>query len=223
MTITVQYPIYLITVTGGYASVVDTDPGDQPVHLLAVFLEEEAAASFMATCNLLGTPRELGNAREFRWLLQSLRHPVTQVAFDPSPDGKEVSAKWRVAVDELLAQLIADRSPWNYPVFVIAQNEGFVSIDGSSSDDQPIKAVGLFTTSGKADTYLQATEESGTVLKLADMEQARSFLAALKDSTPAVALDPVVDNGQHIAKICFRIEMLLDKYLVESNDDAELS
>src|SRR6056297_528861 len=151
MAIDLEYPVYLLPVPGGYASVVSQQPDSEPIYSLAVFLDEERAIRFMETCNLPGTPRPLNNAREFRWLLQSLKEPVTQVAFDPSADAQELVARWIVSLEELLNDhIVADHSPWNYPVFVIAQGEGFVSIAGSSDAGQSIQAVALFSSADKA-------------------------------------------------------------------------
>jgi hypothetical protein len=61
----------------------------------------------------------------------------------------------------------------------------------------------MFTTRKKADTYLKAADESGTVLAIDDLQQARSFLSALQSDTPAVALDPVVHQDRRIAKYAF--------------------
>lgn len=220
MSLSIEYPIYLIPVPGGYASVVEQQPDGDQLHWLAVFLSADTAMEFVQKCELPDEPRPLNNAREFRWFLQSLKKPVTQVAFDPSAESKAVSARWKVSVAQLLRhEIVADQSPWNYPVFVIAQDVGFASIDGASDAGQPIHAVGMFTTRKKADTYLKAADESGTVLAIDDLQQARSFLSALQSDTPAVALDPVVHQDRRIAKYAFRVDLLLEKYLVEVAGD----
>jgi hypothetical protein len=212
-----EYPIYLIPHGGGFASMVDphAEADAELAQLLVVYTESEVAVRFMAEFGMADTPRMLFNDREFRWLLQSLRAPVTGVAFDPSPLGDKIDARWQVAVRELLDQhLTADYSPWNYPVYAIAQEVGFVSIDGVGSGGEGFTALGLFTSEGKAQDYLEAAEESGELCRLANLDEARALLIALTEQIAAVALDPIVERGQRTAKHCFPLETLLNKYLV---------
>lgn len=212
-----EYPIYLIPHGGGFASIVDpnTESCAEPTQMLVVYTESEVAVQFMSEFGMEDTPRMLFNDREFSWLLQSLRAPVFDVAFDPSPLGDKVGARWQVAVRELLAtHLTADYSPWNYPVYAIAQGTGFVSIDAAGSDGQPLTILGLFTSAEKANGYLAAADESGELCTLANIEETRTFLTALTDLIGAVALDPTVENDQRTAKHCFPLDTLLSKYLV---------
>ena len=215
MAIDWQYPIYLIPLGGGYASVCDPDAGDETPHYLAVFTAESLAVAFMVQCEILTRPRALNNAREFSWLLQSLRHPVTQVAFDPSPQGRQVDARWMVSVEDLIQRYLrVDFSPWNYPLFVIAQEDGYASIEGRSDEGQQWRAVCLFTEFQKAEDYLRLAGESGEISQLDDWQQARDLLGSLAMDSAAVALDPVADGAQRKAKYCFAIETVLTKYLV---------
>ena len=131
MDFTWKYPLFLVPMHGGYASVVDSSGEGDPVHFLAVFQDEQTASAFMHVCLILGQPRPLHNAREFCWLLQSLRDPVTHVAFDPEPDVPHVSARQQLSVRDLLQHhLVVDYSPWTYPIYAIAQAQGYASIDG---------------------------------------------------------------------------------------------
>lgn len=188
---------------------------DGPVQMLVVYTESEVAVQFMAEFGMDDTPRMLFNDREFSWLLQSLRAPVTEVAFDPSPLGDKVDARWQVAVRELLADhLTTDYSPWNYPVFAIAQDVGFVSIDATGSGGEPLTVLGLFTSENKAKTYLEAADETGELCQLTNLDEARTFLTALSELVAAVAVDPIVEDDQRTAKHCFPLETLLNKYLV---------
>ena len=212
-----EYPIYLIPHGGGYASMVDpkTEAEDKPSQMLVVYTESEVAIQFMAEFGLDDTPRMLFNDREFSWLLQSLRAPVSEVAFDPSPLGDKVDARWQVAVSELLAEyLTADYSPWNYPVYAVAQGAGFVSIDAAGSDGQPLTVLGLFTSEAKANSYLEAANEPGELCPLTNLDETRTFLTAMTDLIGAVALDPTVESDQRTAKHCFPLDTLLTKYLV---------
>jgi hypothetical protein len=211
-----DYPIYLVPHGGGYASIVD--PQAESVQLLVVYTEEQDAADFMIQFGLPGSPRALHNDREFLWLLQSLQSPVTQVAFDPRPVEQQVNSRWTVSVQSLMEDhLAADYSPWSYPIFVIATDCGFTSIQGQASDGRPILAVAVFTKASKARAYLEAAEETGTLCKLADMDQARRFLESLALEVFAVAVDPVVTDEKRSAKHCFDIATLLEKYLVRES------
>ncbi len=212
-----EYPIYLIPHGGGYASMVDpnAEADAEPTQLLVVYTESEVAVRFMAEFGMADTPRMLFNDREFSWLLQSLRAPVTDVAFDPSPLGDKIDARWQVAVRELLDEhLSTDYSPWNYPVYAVAQESGFVSIDGAGSAGESLTVLGLFTSEDKAKSYLEAADESGELCTLTNLDEARIFLTALTEQIAAVALDPIVEQDQRTAKHCFPLETLLSKYLV---------
>ena len=192
-----------------------SETDDAPTQLLVVYTQSEVAVQFMSEFGIDDTPRMLFNDREFSWLLQSLRSPVTDVAFDPSPLGDKIDARWQIAVNELLEQhLTADYSPWNYPVYAVAQESGFVSIDGAGSGGEPITVLGLFSTEDKAKAYLAATEEFGELCALINLDDTRTFLNALTDQIAAVALDPIVAQDQRTAKHCFPLDTLLNKYLV---------
>ena len=140
-----EYPLYLIPHGGGYASMVDpsAEADDEPTQMLVVYTESDIAVQFMSEFGMPDTPRMLFNDREFGWLLESLREPVREVAFDPSPLGDKIGARWQVAVRELLDDhLTADYSPWNYPVYAVAQETGFASIDGAGSEGHPGQVAG---------------------------------------------------------------------------------
>ena len=172
MTFTWKYPVYLIPLDGGYVSVVEPQATEPRPHHLAVFTSEEAAAAFMHYCQIPGSARPLNNAREFGWLLQSLQQPVSRVAFDPQPDSLTVECRWDVAVQELLKRhLVADYSPWNYPVLVIRQEHGYASIEGQTSQGSHWTAIAFFTSREKSEAYVQASGTPGTLRELADASQ----------------------------------------------------
>lgn len=212
-----EYPIYLIPHGGGYASMVDPDneAEAEPTQMLVVYTESDVAVQFMSEFGIPDTPRMLFNDREFGWLLESLRSPVRDVVFDPSPLGDKIDARWQVAVRELLDEyLTADYSPWNYPVYAIAQETGFVSIDGAGSLGESLTVLGLFSSQDKAKGYLEAADESGELCTLTNLDETRIFLTALTEQIAAVALDPIVEQERRTAKHCFPLETLLKKYLV---------
>jgi hypothetical protein len=123
--------------------------------------------------------------------------------------------RWEVPVKTLRDEhLSADLSPWNYPVYVIAQGTGFASIHGCASDGRPLTAIAFFTTSERACDYLRDAGETGELCELTDLRLTRRFLDRLALEIFAVAVDPVVDDAGRTAKYCFDIATLLEKYLV---------
>jgi len=183
---------------------------------LAVFTRYDLAKAFAEHVGIEADPRPLCNAREFAWMAQSLRSPVDSLAFDPVPESKKVDARWKVSVRELIDNhLVIEYSPWNYPVFVIEQEGGFASVEGSTSRGENRRAVGVFTTTDTAQKFLEDAEETGTVQALDDVSQTRRFLESVSAEASAVALDLTVSHGQRSAKYCFSVQTLLDKYLVE--------
>jgi hypothetical protein len=209
-----NYPVYLIPLEGGYVSVVDAEQAEPRPHHLAVFTTAETAGSFMQHCQIWAEPRALRNAREFSWLLQSLRQPVTRVAFDPRADTPSVQCRWNVGVTELLQDhLQPDSSPWNYPVYVVRQPEGYASIEGRTPQGDRWTAVGLFSSRDKAAAYVSSSGIPGTTQELVDVRRTRGFLQSLSAAVNAVALDPVIDQGTHSAAHCFSLATLLNKYL----------
>jgi hypothetical protein len=215
MTFVWRYPLFLIPLEGGYVSVVEGPPDESATHLLAVFTTSTLAESFMNHCQIPGVPKPLLNAREFGWLLQSLRHPVTRVAFDPQPASLTVQSRWDVSVEELLTRhLVPDNSPWNYPVFVLQEPAGYASIEGQSADGSRWTAIAIFSSREKAEAYRQVAASAGTVCEIANMAEARTLLGTVTGSVSAVALDPTVCDGRYAAPHCFSLRTILDKYLV---------
>ena len=222
----IEYPLYLIPLETGYVSVVESDPDadaeteDTSTYYLAVFTEQQRAEGFMEAFGLEGNPQPLHNGREVAWMAESLRHPVNNLAFDPSSESasaasKSVDARWKVTVQELLDNhIVVDYSPWNYPVFVIEQQNGFASVAGRASNGEEMSAVGLFTTQEKAEAFLRDAGETGTVQTLATLEQTREFLQSVLPEVTAVALDLTADGGQRSAQYCFSVQTVLEKYLV---------
>ena len=209
------YPLFLIPHGAGFASIVDAE--SESAQRLVVYTRRAAAVAFMEEHALPGTPRALHNAREFRWMLEALRDPVCEVAFDPRLEDQQTLPRWSVGVRTLLDEhLHADLSPWNYPIWVVAQESGFACIHGHSSDGRPLTAITVFTDATKAEAYLGAAGESGTLCELADLEQTRHFLNSLELRVFAVAVDPVADRQKRTARYCFDIATLLEKYLVQT-------
>lgn len=209
-----NYPLYIVPHGPGYVSLVDPNVGPS-TQWLAVYTNESLAQKLMYQYQVLGSPRPLENAREFAWLVRSLKPPVTQVAFDPQPTDESINAAWKVSCRELLDDhLSIDYSPWNYPVFVIANDDGFVSIEERQADGAGQVALAVFTSEDRVSQYLQASGEAGTPCRLANVDEATRFFTGVSTLVDAVALDPQVSEGERTAKYCFRIDKLLTDYLV---------
>jgi len=210
-----SYPLYLIPHEGGYVSIVSAETHRGSDQLLAVFTEEQRVREFMVHVGIDAAPFLLHNDREFIWMLRRLNDPVTRVTFDPAAEKDADQPGWTLSLESLLKNhLEADYSPWNYPIFVIAQDSGFVSIKGESDDGRPLIAIAVFTSHEKAETYLKATDEEGSLCELADMKQTRQFLGGLAIEVFSVALDVIAVSDRRIASHCFDIATLMEKYLV---------
>lgn len=211
-----EYPLYLIAHGGGYTSIVDPqDTDDQPQHILTTHSSEAIALNFMQQFAIIGEPRQLNNDREFRWFLKSLKLPVTKVAYDPDPVEFDVNAKWIAKIKTLLEDyLIVDNSPWNYPVYVIKQQDGYSSTVGNDEEGVPITLLNLFTEEEKAKKYSKTEEGAGELMTLHNMEHVREMLLGLRDSVSAVAMDPVFEENESSSQYCIGVEALLDRYLV---------
>ena len=176
--------------------------------------------SSIGECGIAGLPRPLNNDREFRWLLESLDAPVVDVVFDPAARIAETESEPpRLTITELLQDhLTADNSPWNYPVYVVAQEDGFLSIEGHDANGRAITAIGFFADEDRLEAYLQEVGEVGTGCALRNLDEARRFLIGIQLQVSAVAWNPTVSEGNRSAKHCFAISTLLEKYLVQAPD-----
>lgn len=216
-----EYPIAVIAHGGGYASVIESEERGGERHSLIVVTETEASLELMQRLGILGAPRIIGNAREFRWLVQSLRKPVSHVAFDIDPVEDQPNPQWSVSIEELLRNhLIADFSPWNYPIYVVAVEHGFLCIASSTSDGRELTAVTVFRSKSLAAEYIEASQP-GEICTIKNLQEAVRFFSAVSEVVDAVALDPSIVDGQASAEHCFAIETLLDKYLVEDTGEAD--
>lgn len=209
------YPLYLIAHSGGYASIVD--PSDDSQQLLVALTTEEKTLDFMQSFGILGAPRQLNNDREFAWLLESLRAPVTLVCFDPDPREEEVNAAWSTTIESLLQdRLEVDYSPWSYPVYLLRLESGFSSIKGADADANEMVVLCLFTNSQFAEEYLAASGDQGTVESIHSMAATRELMESLQGEIAAVAVDPEVRGQERIASHCIGLETLLSKYLIRA-------
>ncbi len=230
------YPVYLIRHAGGYASVavdpvsvdpVSVDPvsidHDQPGPRFAicVFTTEALGRRFVEAVEIEGENRAVRSDREFAQLLRALKEPFTTVVFDAEPAETEINEKWRVDVSTLLEDHLpwAD-SPWDYPVYVLAQNSGnrgvdYASIEADVADRGPLLAIGLFLKKVAVDQYRQAADNDGRPQALDTPKQLADFLRDLPSSVTAVALNPRVVDGKHVARQCLSTSNLLEKILMD--------
>lgn len=215
------YPLYLVKHGGGYVSLLeegaDPETSDQA---LAVFSQEALAAEFIDTIGVMAGIKTLANAREFAWLLASLREPVVEVILDQPPGETELSGQWRVPVSEMLNHhLVVDYSPWNYPVYAVQEvfegrDLGYSCITGQDSEGNPVTVLTLFTRPQLAQDYLQACKTKGELERFDSVEQIRPWLESLDAEVSAVAIDPVIEKNQRRADQCIGLDRLLESYLV---------
>jgi hypothetical protein len=210
-----EYPVAVLAHGGGYASLVDE--GTQPPrHSLIVITETERTADVMQQLAILGAPKLIKNSREFRWLLESLQAPVRHVAFDIDPVGADPNPAATLSVEALLTEYLStDFSPWNYPVFLLAIDDGFVSITGQRSDSDDMHAIAVFRSAEKARDYETVVSGGGELCEIKNLAEAVKFFEAMRETIDAVALDPVITDGQCQTEHCFSLETLLSKYLIE--------
>lgn len=220
MNISWQYPLYLIPIQGGFASVSDND-SSEPDQSLIVFSSDAAAVLFISHFNLLSAPKAIQNDRELSWLLHGLKPPVTRMLLDANPANPESKSGQLFTVKEVLSTLKPDLSPWDYPVYAIATDVGFVTIDGAAADGEFLSAIAFFTSQEKAHQYLESSGDTGETCEIKNRIDANIFLRGVSKMVGAVAIDPIVEGNKHSAKYCFSVETLLNKYLIgsdQSND-----
>lgn len=214
-----KYPVYILPYGVGYVSVVDNSQCSDPPHQLVVCSELIQAQRLMQQYELAGDPRPIDNDREFAWLLESLREPVTMVTFDPELTDDTASSAWTVSVKALLTvHFEPNLSPWNYPIYVIAIDEGFAGVNGTNETAEQFVAIGVFTSSSEAEQFIGDSSQAGTPCQLNDLDEAVRFFDGIRDTIDAVTINPVIDDGIQMAKHCLAIDILLSKYLVPQSE-----
>ncbi len=209
-----KYPIFVIRHNGGFASAPLSGDGDEPVVALMLFTEEPAAEAFMKAVELDGEVRSLGNDREVAYLIAALRHPCTSVMFNPTLEGDAVIGQWTVDIATLAEKhLPLARSPWDYPVYVLAEGEGYSSITADVPGRGQVVALALFTDAARADSYSESAGIETRRRSLNTPDQLRKLLVELPQNVTVVAIDPLVTDGRRQAKTCVEISVLLEKYL----------
>ena len=129
----------------------------------------------MMRFEIMGTVAPLHNAREFHWLLSSVKPPVTQVVFEPRPDEHGLHGNYEIDISKLLTETLqVDYSPWNYPVFVIAHEHGFASIHGArDSGQEDMVALALFSSEEKKSSRKYAKKKAKKAKKKAAKKVAK--------------------------------------------------
>lgn len=214
MAYTWQYPVFLIRCGDGFAAVeVDSDTDEQQF-AVTVFTDEALCEQFVDNVGIDGTVVELKTEREFARLVAFLRPPFASVVFDSAPVDDQVNADWQVDIPTLLAEhLPLARSPWDYPLFVLRETDGYTSVRGSSDAGDTFVAVGIFTRRELADHFMSDAGLSATVIQLDDPPQLRALLDALDETVSTVAFNPTAEGDQRTAKHCVRIRDIRAKYL----------
>lgn len=213
------YPLYLVRIEYGFASVVDDAADGQRRVSVAVFTDEAHMDRFMQEVGIEEAPsRQIANDREFAYLLQSLQRPVTSIAFDSAPKGREINARWIVDVQDLLEKhLPYATSPWSYPVYLVAEPDGFSCIEGADDSRGPLRAMSVFTMSDGAEEYVRNARIEGSVETIDTPEDFRALLEYVDSSVTAIALDPTADGEHRTAKWCAEIATVLEKYVSQSS------
>ena len=214
-----NYPLYLVRIEYGFASVVDEAADGQRRVSVAVFTDEARMERFMQTVGIEEAPsRQIANDREFSYLLQSLQRPVTSIAFDSEPEGREINARWIVEIQELLDKHLPHAtSPWSYPVYVVAESDCFSCIERADDSRGPLRAMSVFTTSSGAEEYVRNARIDGSVETIGTPEDFRELLEYVDASVTAIALDPTADGENRSAKWCAEIATVLEKYVPQSS------
>jgi len=207
------YPVFAVRHGGGLASVQLESADGEDRFALAIFTSEQTCLHFLGLTGIEGEPAQLNNDHEFAMLVSALKKPHTHVSFDSEPVGDEVNAKWSVSIADLLENHLPwSRSPWNYPVFVLRQGEGYASIEANSAEGEPIHALAMFTLEDLAKAYRDAAKETGEVDAIDTPPMFAVLLEQLVEAT-AVAINPTADAGVRTAKTCVTVQTLLEKYL----------
>jgi hypothetical protein len=214
MSLNWDYPLFVLPLEQGLVSVVDQGEDGQRRVSVAVFTDRTKTEYFAEQVGMEAEGREIANDREFAYLLHGLRHPVTSVAFDSAPQGREINARWIVGIEQLLERHLPwAASPWGYPVYVVAEPEGVSCIEGAADARGPLKLVCVFTTSEAARQYMDDARLEGSVQPVSTPDELQALLEGLEANVTAMALDPIADNDQRSAKWCVEIATVLDKYM----------
>ena len=214
-----SYPLYLIRIGTGFASVV-SDDAEKSICSVVVFTSMDRMERFLDKAQLTGEPRELSNDREFAYFAQGLKPPISHVAFDSNPEGKQVNPRWSVEIPTLLRDhLPHSASPWDYPVYAITERKGYSCIQGQSSGQETIQAICLFTEYARAADYQTCANLHGDITTLETPSELRKLLEQLKDDASAVAIDPTADGESRQAKVCVSVETVIQRYLPSTGDE----
>lgn len=215
-----KYPLYLLHHGPGYVSLVDVaSAADPQPQALALFGSYERAVEFVEQMAGFAGIRAIKNAREFQWLLTSLKEPVVEAVLDPAMDRPEIVGVWRRTVAELLEWGIEiDNSPWNYPVYLlksIGGQRGWSSIQVGAGSNW-FSFIVMFTSEKLAPAYLAEIEGEDGPLELVlvpDMWSLRERLVSLGPEIAGVAINPTVAAGVRKCENCLEIGRLLGHYL----------
>ncbi len=214
MAYTWQYPVFLIRCGDGFAAVAVDSDTDEQQFAVTVFTDEALCEQFVDNVGIDGTIVELNTEREFARLVALLRPPFASVVFDSAPVDDQVNADWQIDIPSLLTEhLPLARSPWDYPLFVLREADGYTSVRGSSGEEDTFVAVGIFTRRELADHFTADAGLSATVVQLEGPPQLRDLLDELDETVSTVAFNPTAEGDQRIAQHCVHIRDIRAKYL----------
>jgi uncharacterized protein (DUF952 family) len=226
--VSLQFPLYLLHHGPGYVSLVDVQSQSDPQpQSLALFGTYERAAEFVEQMAGFAGIKAIRNARELQWLLSSLKEPVVEAVLDPAIDRPEIVGTWRRTVRELLEWHIQiDRSPWNYPVYLLRSTgtERGWSLIRAGGGKHWFSFVAMFTSDTWAENYRrQVEDEDGPheLVKAGSMQILRAILEELGSEIAGVAVNPEFEQGVRKCENCLEIGRLLGHYLTVVRSSAE--
>ncbi|MDO4550602.1 MAG: hypothetical protein Q4C96_05065 [Planctomycetia bacterium] len=128
MSIIKKFPIYLIRVGMGYATISTPDSSeDSPKYAVLLFSEENYAEDFLTSAELENAEvRYVRDERELARVLVPQPKPVTSVVLDAKfeSDGQHLSMTCISIQDMLTKHLLKARCPWDYPVYFLEMPDG---------------------------------------------------------------------------------------------------
>ncbi len=219
MSFELEYPIYLCSHKGGFASIghETADDGEFTSFAIVMFSSTEKLERFLAAAGIEGEPLAVESEKLFIRFLYKLQAPFTAIAFDPLPDVAGSHALWTVSVQSLLQEhLPLAQSPWEYPLYALSGVDDWEMIDGARSDGDSMFLLCLFCSEQTATAYADALDKKVTPQEIETPEALRLLVSGLLPAITAVAFDPAIgEDGTPIAGTCMSSDTILEKYIPE--------
>ena len=181
----------------------DNDSNGSQQSLIA-FTESNAAILFIATFNLLSAPRPIKNDRELAWLLRGVQEPVTRILIDANPINPESTSGTLLTIEEVLSQLKPEYSPWDYPIFAVGKEQGFLSIDGTGDDGEFLSAIApVFLMRKRYPSTWNNPSKRAIYAGSTTRTKLGYFSAGSVIWSTRVALDPIVERRKTFGQVLF--------------------